>query len=74
MNYNQFSDSSGSNLHEIKEDLYVEFTNATNNTSKRYRISEITTDLKATNATDAKKKAEQEKDDLDVLFAPKKKW
>ena len=37
-------------------------------------LSEITTDLKATNATDAKKKAEQEKDDLDVLFAPKKKW
>ena len=37
-------------------------------------LSQITTDLKATNATDAKKKAEQDQDDLDVLFAPKKKW
>ncbi|PAJ73928.1 hypothetical protein CJF42_13190 [Pseudoalteromonas sp. NBT06-2] len=37
-------------------------------------LTKITTDLKATNATDAKKKSEQEQDDLDVLFAPKKKW
>ena len=37
-------------------------------------LSQITTDLKVTNATDAKKKAEQAQDDLDVLFAPKKKW
>ena len=37
-------------------------------------LSEIMSELKATNATDAKKKQEDEKDDLDVLFAPKKKW
>jgi len=37
-------------------------------------LEEITNELKVTNATDRKKKAEQEQDDLDVLFAPKKKW
>ncbi|WP_372769450.1 hypothetical protein [Pseudoalteromonas sp.] len=37
-------------------------------------LHEIMSELKATNATDAKKKRENEKDDLDVLFAPKKKW
>lgn len=37
-------------------------------------LHEIMSELKATNATDAKKKLDNEKDDLDVLFAPKKKW
>ena len=37
-------------------------------------LKQISTELKATNATDRQKKQEQEKDDLDVLFAPKKKW
>lgn len=37
-------------------------------------LSEITSELKQTNATDAKKKQAEEQDDLDVLFAPKKKW
>ena len=44
MNYDQFEDSSGSNLHEVEDDLYIEFANATNNVSKRYRIAKITTD------------------------------
>ena len=45
VNYSEFNDSTGSNLHKINDgDLYVEFTNSTNNMSKRYRISEITTD------------------------------
>lgn len=37
-------------------------------------LSEIMSELKATNASDAKKKLDDEKDDLDELFAPKKKW
>lgn len=37
-------------------------------------LEEISTELKASNATALKKKAEAEQDDLDVLFAPKKKW
>ncbi|MBQ4835308.1 MULTISPECIES: hypothetical protein [Pseudoalteromonas] len=37
-------------------------------------LNEISTELKASNASAVKKKAEKEKDDLDVLFAPKKKW
>ena len=37
-------------------------------------LDAISTDLKASNATALKKKEEQEQDDLDVLFAPKKKW
>ncbi|MEH6395761.1 hypothetical protein [Pseudoalteromonas sp.] len=37
-------------------------------------LDAISTELKASNATALKKKAEQEQDDLDVLFAPKKKW
>ncbi|CCQ12353.1 hypothetical protein PALB_32540 [Pseudoalteromonas luteoviolacea B = ATCC 29581] len=37
-------------------------------------LEEISTELKASNASAVKKKAEKEKDDLDVLFAPKKKW
>ncbi|MBD1582884.1 hypothetical protein [Pseudoalteromonas sp. S16_S37] len=37
-------------------------------------LDEISTELKASNASAVKKKKEQEKDDLDVLFAPKKKW
>ena len=47
-------------------------------TSKRQELEgyleAISTELKASNATALKKKAEQEQDDLDVLFAPKKKW
>jgi len=45
LNYAVFNDSVGSKLHEINENLYIEFTNQTSNTSKRYRISEITTDF-----------------------------
>ena len=37
-------------------------------------LEAISSELKASNATSRKKKAEQEQDDLDVLFAPKKKW
>lgn len=37
-------------------------------------LEAISTELKASNATAVKKKTEQEQDDLDVLFAPKKKW
>ncbi len=37
-------------------------------------LEEISVELKASNASSVKKKAEQERDDLDVLFAPKKKW
>ncbi|TMO83186.1 MULTISPECIES: hypothetical protein [Pseudoalteromonas] len=37
-------------------------------------LEEIMSELKATNASDAKKKLDNEKDDLDELFAPKKKW
>ena len=37
-------------------------------------LEEIMTELKATNASDARKKLDNEKDDLDELFAPKKKW
>ncbi|MFC0117067.1 hypothetical protein ACFFK7_03920 [Pseudoalteromonas xiamenensis] len=37
-------------------------------------LEEISIELKASNASSVKKKAEQERDDLDVLFAPKKKW
>ncbi len=38
------------------------------------QLSEITDSLKVTNASDAAKKAENEQDELDVLFQPKKKW
>lgn len=38
------------------------------------QLDEITTALKATNASDAAKKAKDEEDDLDMLFQPKKKW
>ncbi|WP_105167944.1 hypothetical protein [Pseudoalteromonas sp. T1lg23B] len=37
-------------------------------------LDEISSELKASNASAVKKKKEREKDDLDVLFAPKKKW
>jgi type II secretory pathway pseudopilin PulG len=37
-------------------------------------LSRITEQLKNTNAADRAKKAAEEQDDLDVLFAPKKKW
>ncbi|AUJ69668.1 MULTISPECIES: hypothetical protein [Pseudoalteromonas] len=37
-------------------------------------LEEISSELRASNASAVKKKAEQEQDDLDVLFAPKKKW
>jgi hypothetical protein len=38
------------------------------------QLEEITNALKNTNAKDAAKKAKDEEDDLDMLFAPKKKW
>ena len=37
-------------------------------------LEEISVELRASNANALKKKTEQEQDDLDVLFAPKKKW
>lgn len=37
-------------------------------------LSEITTKLKSTNTKDRLKKEEDSKDDLDMLFQPKKKW
>ncbi|MEM5552221.1 hypothetical protein WNY63_15970 [Pseudoalteromonas neustonica] len=37
-------------------------------------LETISTELKASNATALKKKNEEEQDDLDILFAPKKKW
>jgi hypothetical protein len=38
------------------------------------QLEEITNALKSTNAKDAAKKAKDQEDDLDMLFAPKKKW
>lgn len=47
-------------------------------TSKKAEInlhlSEITSELKSANAKDAKSKEKDNQDDLDMLFAPKKKW
>ncbi len=47
-------------------------------TAKREEIekilTEITSTLKNTNASDVAKKAKDEEDDLDLLFQPKKKW
>jgi Na+-transporting NADH:ubiquinone oxidoreductase subunit NqrC len=37
-------------------------------------LEQITQELKSANASSVKKKLEEEKDDLDQLFAPKKKW
>ncbi|MCU4674441.1 hypothetical protein N7931_02245 [Catenovulum sp. 2E275] len=37
-------------------------------------LTEITEELKNSNAQDRRKKAAEEEDDLDVLFQPKKKW
>ncbi|MBQ4833280.1 hypothetical protein J8L70_08505 [Pseudoalteromonas sp. MMG010] len=37
-------------------------------------LNAITKELKSSNEKALKKKAEEEQDDLDVLFAPKKKW
>ncbi|WP_372763268.1 hypothetical protein [Pseudoalteromonas sp.] len=37
-------------------------------------LDEISSELKASNASALKKKAAEELDELDVLFAPKKKW
>ena len=50
-----------------------EYVNAKRQEVEAY-LEEISTELKASNATALKKKAEAEQDDLDVLFAPKKKW
>jgi regulator of extracellular matrix RemA (YlzA/DUF370 family) len=38
------------------------------------QLEEITDALKSTNAKDAAKKAKDQENDLDMLFAPKKKW
>lgn len=47
-------------------------------TSKRAEVEhfldEITLELKNANAKDAKDKEEAEQDELDIIFAPKKKW
>jgi hypothetical protein len=40
----------------------------------REKLGDITNALKNTNAQDAQKKAKDNEDDLDMLFAPKKKW
>lgn len=40
----------------------------------KHYIEEITSELKSANAKDAKQKEKDEQDDLDLLFAPKKKW
>ncbi|MBB1371644.1 MULTISPECIES: hypothetical protein [unclassified Pseudoalteromonas] len=37
-------------------------------------LEAISVELRASNASALKKKTEQEQDDLDILFAPKKKW
>ena len=37
-------------------------------------LEAISVDLKASNASALKKKTQEEQDDLDILFAPKKKW
>ncbi|MFT4927907.1 MAG: hypothetical protein ACI8WB_004021 [Phenylobacterium sp.] len=37
-------------------------------------LDEITSELKSANAKDAKDKEKESQDDLDMLFAPKKKW
>lgn len=37
-------------------------------------LETITVELKASNASAIQKKVEQQQDDLDILFAPKKKW
>jgi hypothetical protein len=50
-----------------------EYVNAKRQEVERY-LEEISVELKASNASALKKKNEQEQDDLDVLFAPKKKW
>lgn len=50
-----------------------EYVNAKRQEVESY-LEEISTELKVSNATALKKKAEAEQDDLDVLFAPKKKW
>ncbi len=39
-----------------------------------YHLDEITSELKTVNAKDAKDKEKEDQDDLDILFAPKKKW
>ena len=45
INYLPFFDSSGDDLHEIKDGiLYVDFSDTGNQTSKRYRITKISTD------------------------------
>jgi len=50
-----------------------EYVNAKRQEVEKY-LEEISVELKASNASALKKKNEQEQDDLDVLFAPKKKW
>ncbi|MBD57427.1 hypothetical protein AAEU31_11360 [Pseudoalteromonas sp. SSMSWG5] len=50
-----------------------EYVNSKKQEVENY-LEAISSELKASNATSLKKKAEQEQDDLDVLFAPKKKW
>ena len=47
-------------------------------TTKRQEVEgyleAISVELRASNASALKKKTEEEQDDLDILFAPKKKW
>ena len=55
--------------HPIKTD-YIQFKLA----EIKGKLEEIINSLKNTNANDAKQKAKESEDDLDLLFQPKKKW
>ena len=46
MNYEPFTDSSGSTLHKIsKGKLYIDFSNSSGKVSRRYKINLITSDI-----------------------------
>jgi hypothetical protein len=52
LNYKAFSRGSASKIHEIKEDIYVEFLDTTSNqVSKRYEVTSLSTDFIVGNAT-----------------------
>lgn len=50
-----------------------DYVNAKRQEVEQY-LEDINVELRTTNANALKKKTEQEQDDLDILFAPKKKW
>ena len=52
LRYEPFKNSSGSELHSIKDTLYVEFTDlSSTRVSNRYRVASLTTDFKGFNDT-----------------------